>query len=457
MYEFKLPDLGEGIHEGELLKWYVQEGDTVQEDEDLMDVETDKAAVTIPSPRTGVVSSLNGKVGDTLEVGSVVVVIDDGSGDAAKPAATGKKEEPAAGAQVASPAHTEDKAEEKEFARPAPATPGRPVPAAPATRRLARELGVDINSVHGSGPGGRVLAEDVRAFSEGRQAPAPAESEQSSASADGAVVSQMGQPAPEKELASFQGGAGIPFYELEQLPDFAQQGPVEREDIRSIRRKVAKKMTTSMILVPHVAHMDEADVTELEAFRREMKQRHSDGPGGKLTLLPIMMKALASLLRRYPQFNASLDPHRQEIIYKKFYNFGFAADTPRGLVVPVVKDVDKKSILEISAEIVELAAQAREGEINAADLRGSTITITNIGPIGGTGLIPTINYPEVAILGMGRSQDKPVVREGEIVVRNMLPLTLAFDHRVADGAQAARMVTELVGMLADPKQMLLSL
>ncbi len=450
MFEFKLPDLGEGIAEGELLKWYVDEGGTIAEDADLMDVETDKAAVTIPSPVSGKVVKLNGKVGDILNVGDVVVVIDDGSGGAVASAPEPAKAEetaPAAQPAAVAPATPAQPASAPVAAQaPADRKPGRPVPAAPATRRVARELGVDINLVPGTGPGGRVTQDDVQAFAKGG---APAASGTKSASA----ASDTSEAATER--VEFGETGGIPFYELETLPDFETEGPVEREQIRSIRRKVAKKMVSSMILVPHVAHMDEADVTELEAFRAKERKRREGTPGGKLTLIPFVMRALASLLKKYPQFNASLDPHRNEIVYKKYYNIGFAADTPRGLMVPVVKDVDRKSILQVGSEISELAGQARDGSIEAGNLRHGTITITNVGPIGGTGLIPTINYPEVAILGMGRTQEKPVVRNGEIVIRKMLPLTLAFDHRVADGAQAACMVTELVHLLSDPNQLLL--
>lgn len=461
MFEFKLPDLGEGIHEGELLKWYVNVGDTIEEDADLMDVETDKAAVTIPSPRSGKVVKLNGNVGDTLHVGTVVVVVDDGTGgtvEEAAPAPEPAKETPAAAAEAVKPAPAPEKPAEAAKPAAAPAhkqfvlsgSPQDRVPAAPATRRLARELGLDINQVKGSGPGGRVTPEDVHAFSQGTPVAgtAPATPAPSSVAASAPEVQG---PAP----TFTGGGSGIPFFEVEQMPDFEELGPVEREPFRSIRRKVAKKMVASMVMVPHVAHMDEADVTEIEAFRTKERKRREGTPGGKLTLLPFVIKAMTGLLKRYPMFNASLDPYREELVYKKYYNIGFAADTDRGLVVPVVKGTDAKSIIQISSDIVDLATKAREGSLDAGDMRGGSFTITNVGPIGGTGLIPTINYPEVAILGMGRVSEKPVVRDGEIVIRKMLPLTLAFDHRVADGAQAAHMVTELCNLLSDPNQLLL--
>lgn len=266
---------------------------------------------------------------------------------------------------------------------------------------------------------------------------------------------QLGDdPAAIAEYAA-HAASTIPFLDVEPLPDFSQWGPVEREPLRSIRRRVARKMVTSMILVPHVAHMDEADVTDLEAFRRQERARREDQPGGRLTLLSFVVKAVTAGLVKAPAFNASLDPFSQEIVYKKFYNIGFAADTGRGLVVPVIHDTNTKSLVRISTDIEDLAGKAREGTLGVDDMRGGTFTITNVGPLGGTALLPTINYPEVAILGMGQVQEKPVVRNGEIVARKILPLTLSFDHRVADGADAARFVSEMVRRLSDPNLLLL--
>ncbi len=463
MFEFKLPDLGEGIHEGEVLKWHVQPGDVVVEDAPLVEVETDKAAVTIPSPRGGKVVSTTGEIGDVVATGQVIAVIDDGQGASVTPAA-------AAAAPASKPAAAGRAAEEmpaglpvEEPVKAAPAAPparavtqpnstvsGRPVPAAPATRRLARELGVDLTLVPGTGPGGRVTPADVQAFLAGG-APAPAAAAATApatATADRAVDGTT-------RMAAAAAASAIPFLDLEPMPDFSLQGPVEIEPLRSIRRKVARKMTTSMILVPHVAHMDDADVTALEEFRLRMKTQREGEPVGKLTLLSFVIRAITAGLRAAPAFNASLDPFREEIIYKKYYNIGFAADTGKGLVVPVIRGTDVKSIREISREIEEKAALAREGKLPLEDMQGGTFTITNVGPLGGTALIPTINYPEVAILGMGRVQEKPVVRDGQIVIRKILPLTLAFDHRVADGADAARFVGELVRNLSDPNLLLL--
>jgi pyruvate dehydrogenase E2 component (dihydrolipoamide acetyltransferase) len=437
VFEFKLPDLGEGIHEGEVLKWHIAVGETVKEDAPLVDVETDKAAVTIPSPKGGKVVSLAGQVGATVHVGQVLVVIDDLSGSASsKVVATPA---PAASQSVVSappPATPKPVAAATPVAAVAPTPQRGPVAAAPATRRLARELGLDISTIPGSGPAGRVTPEDVRRGAAGGGAMA--------ASPHDAVG---GSAAPAIAAGAV---SGIPFLELEPMPDFASFGPIEREPIRSIRKKVARKLTTSMILVPHVAHMDEADVTELDQFRQRIRKELEGQPGGKISLLPFAIKAVADALQKFPMFNSSLDPYREELVYKKYYNVGIAVDSGKGLIVPVLKNCQTKSVLEISADVEALAAKARAGLIEVNDLRGGSFTITNVGPLGGTGLIPTINYPEVAILGMGKAQQRPVVRDGQIVVRTILPLTLAFDHRVADGADAARFVNDVIRRLSDP-------
>ena len=245
-------------------------------------------------------------------------------------------------------------------------------------------------------------------------------------------------------------GGGIPFFDVEPMPDFEQFGEVEREPLRSIRRKVAHRMVSSMVMVPHVAHMDEADVTELERYRVREKERLAGTDAAPPTLLAFVAKAVAEGLKNARAFNASLDPFREEIVYKRYINIGIAVDTGRGLIVPVVRGVDTKSVMEIAADIRALAERARAGTVDVSELRGGTFTITNVGPLGGTALLPTINYPEVAILGLGKVQEKPVVRDGEIVIRSILPLSLAFDHRVADGADAARFVSTMMAQLADP-------
>lgn len=437
MYEFKLPDLGEGIHEGEVLKWHVSAGDNIAEDDPLVDVETDKAAVTIPSPASGKVVSTAGVVGDIVHTGSIIAVIDDGKG-AASPESpvSSKREAPAedAGlhASVAAAAETAAKALEPAAVSAQPvARNNQRVAAAPAVRRLAREKGIDINSILGSGPGGRIVAGDLSQEAGSRQ-PAAMSSELPEATQD------------------FSGGSSIPYFEVEELPDFSEWGPVEIEAVRSIRRKVARKMTSSMIIAPHVAHMDECDVTKLSSFLADEKAREG---GTGLTFMAFVIKAVTNALQRFPELNASLDPHREALIFKKYYNLGFAADTPRGLLVPVIKNTDRMGVAAISDAVRDLAGKAREGSIETSDMRGGTFSITNIGVLGGTGLIPTINYPEAAILGMAQVREKPVVRGGEIVIRNIMPITLAFDHRITDGANAARFVNDVMAQLEDPIRM----
>jgi pyruvate dehydrogenase E2 component (dihydrolipoamide acetyltransferase) len=292
-----------------------------------------------------------------------------------------------------------------------------------------------------------VTPEDVKAYAEAARTGA--------ADARPAAAASAPASSPASPGSSTAPASSIPLLELEALPDFESFGPVEREPLRSIRRKTARKMVTSATLVPHVAHMDEADVTELEELRRRERARREGRPGGRLTLLAFVARAVTAGLRRFPMFNASVDAFREEIATKKYYNLGVAVDSGKGLVVPVIPGADRMSIVELSAAIEAAAGKAREGKLDVSDLRGGTFTITNIGAIGGTGMVPIINYPEVAILGLARVQEKPVVRDGQVVVRRILPLTLAFDHRIADGADAARFVNEVVRLLADPAALLL--
>ncbi len=421
MFEFKLPDLGEGIHEGELLQWHVAVGDFINEDDPLCEMETDKAAVTIPSPRTGTIAALNAEPGETVEVGHVFVVIDDGSGEQ-----TGAK-----GESVPDVPETQAEPPPSKIAG-ARTRSGKRIIAAPATRRLAREMGIDIQMVPGSGPGGRVTPEDLKAFD-----------------------SRVGINEPAAEPMAFAPGkeTSIPFLEISGLPEF--DGPVERLPIRSLRKKVAVKMTSASLLIPHVAHMDEIDVTEIDGLRQEYNLRHADraqddaSHKGKLTLLAFVVKAVAARLKDYPMFNASVDLTANEIVYKKFYNIGFAADTPRGLMVPVIHDADRQSLAGVGYRIRHLAKLARDGEISVPELTRGTFTITNVGAIGGTHVFPIINSPETAIFGLGRVEKKPVVCDDEIQIRKMLPVTLSFDHRVADGAQAAAFVRDIKIMLED--------
>ena len=453
MYTFKLPDLGEGIQEGELLAWHVKEGDEVKEDDPLCDMETDKAAVTIPCPKTGTVHRLGARVGDMVQVGQTLAEIKTAEEDDPPRTKSGRDtggslspDQPAdddqSGNTGSKPADPDRQDKETGAGRKGSGDtgPATRAIAAPAVRRLAREMDIDINQVSGTGPGGRVTAEDLAGY-------------------DKPSDPDLETPSPPDDPVQV---SGIPFLVSEPLPDFAAQGPVDTVPIRSLRRKTAAKTVTSSILVPHVAHMDDIDVTELETLRRTFNDRpesrlsvdpaseeNSPTPAG-LTLLAFVIKGVSHLLKSYPAFNASVDTDRMQIIHKKFYHIGFAADTPRGLVVPVIRDADRLSPAALGYRIRHLARAAREGEIAREDLIGGTFSVTNVGAIGGTHVLPVINHPETAILGLGRMEKKPVVKNDEIVIRQMLPVTLCFDHRVADGAQAARFMKDLKAMLEDP-------
>lgn len=471
MYEFKLPDLGEGIHEAEILKWHVSPGDAIGKDAPLVDVETDKAAVTLPCPVAGKIVSLAGGVGEVLHVGQVVAVIDDGAGASEVAPASGTP-----GPQVGPPTRAAALTPAAGVAptpaaavAPAPATAapsGGPVAAAPATRRLARELGVDLRGVEATGPGGRVTSEDVQRASAGALA-GSAEAPSAPVRREGSAVAGSG-PAPSSaaETSATSPGttgssrpagglvAGIPLLEVEPLPDFSAFGPVDKEPLRSIRRKVARKMTQASLLVAQVSHTDEADVTELDALRRRERERRAGQPGSRLTLMAFVMKAVVAGLKQYRMFNASLDALGEEIVYKRYYNLGVAVDSPKGLVVPVIHEADRRSVLDLALALEDLATRAREDRLDAADFRGGTFTLSNIGNLGGFSPNPIVNYPEVALLGLGRAEPKPVVEGGEIVIQTRLPLVLSFDHRIADGGEAARFMNDLRRRLGDPAALL---
>lgn len=424
---FKLPDLGEGIHEGEILAVLVEGGQDVKEGDIILEVETDKAAVEIPSPYTGKVEEILVKPGDVVNVGDVMM--------------TFAGEEKAAEAPKAESTETPAKKPEEtiETAASRPQDASGPVPASPATRRLARELGVDLHRVNPSGPAGLVTADDVRAFAnkgpaERKDVPAAGVSEADS------------QPGP----------VSVPA-----LPDFEKWGSVERIPFRSIRRATARQMSLAWSQIPHVNSQDVVDVTRLEAFRQKHKAE-IDAIGGKLTLTVFALKAIATALKTYPNFNATLDTANSEIIIKHYYNIGVAVNTDSGLIVPVVRDVDRKSIRELAVELNDLVQKTRERKTPVEDMQGGTFTITNAGAMGGGFFAPIINYPEVAILGVGQARMQPVVREKEkgnfsIVPRLMMPIVLCIDHRVLDGADAIRFLRVLVDTLEDPDELLISM
>ncbi|MGE5740509.1 MAG: dihydrolipoamide acetyltransferase family protein [Candidatus Aminicenantes bacterium RBG_16_66_30] len=401
--EFRFPDVGEGITEGEIVRWLVKEGDEVQADQTLAEIETDKAIVEMPSPYAGTVLKLHFKEKDLVKVGQPLVTIGEkGESLAAVPP------EPQPAPRPAAPSLPS--------AIPAPAgAPGQPgeVLATPGVRALAKGLGIDLGAVRGTGPGGRITEDDVRAFQ--------------------AVP-------PEKKIA------------VKVKAKYDLYGNLDRIPLRGIRRATAKKMRESLDHAAHVTHCDEADAGPLEALRQKMKPE-AEAAGAKLTYLPFIVKALVEALKLHPSLNASLDEDENEIVLKKYYNIGIAVDVPDGLIVPVVKFADQKSVAGIAAEIQTLAKRARDRTLDLADLQGGTFSITNVGVIGGDFATPIINYPEVAILATMKIADRARVVDGAVVVRKTLPLCLAFDHRVVDGAEAARFTKDLIRFLEAPESL----
>ena len=437
--QFTLPDLGEGLTEAEIVAVLVREGDVIREDAPLLEVETDKAQVEIPSPIGGRVEKIHVTPGQTVKVGAVLVTFSDNGA----PVPTSTPAQPTASRPRPQPTAATPNAP----AAPPPAREtvptGGPVAATPATRRLARELGVDLRAVRGSGPGGRILDADVRVAAGARPQAAPTGAHPQPAAP---AVRDAAPTGPAKPLAAI----GL---EPPPLPRFEQWGPVERAPLSHLRRTIAERMTLSATLIPHVTHFDRADITDLDAIiTRNLEPARARGV--TLTLTAFLLKAAALALRAHPQFNASLDPAAGELILKRYYHLGVAVATSRGLIVPVLRDLDSKPVLEIGRELGALAQRVRDGKATLEDLRGGTFTITNIGALGGTAAIPIINYPEVAILGVARARQEAMVRQGQIVPRLMLPITLTFDHRVADGADGARFATEIVSRLEAPERLI---
>jgi pyruvate dehydrogenase E2 component (dihydrolipoamide acetyltransferase) len=442
MFQFKLPDIGEGMHEGEIVKWHVKPGDKAEEDQVLLEVQNDKAVVELPSPVSGTVKEVLVEEGTVATVGQVLVVFEvEGEGNAAEGGADFKAEhnevkDNAATGGAAEQVHKADSpvpaaggpAQAPQEAGAVAAGGAADVLATPAVRKLAREKGVDIRQVRGTGRHGQVTREDVLAFAAGGapQAAAPA--------AAPAAPAEAAAPAPQTAAAAEPEAGGLE----------------ERVPLRGIRKVIASAMTKSVYTAPHVTVMDEADVTKLVEFRAQLKPL-AEKKGAKLTYLPFIVKALVAAVKQYPVLNASIDDDRSEIVYKKYFNIGIATDTENGLIVPVVKDADRKSMLDIAREIADLAARGREGRLSAPEMKGSTITISNIGSAGGMFFTPVINWPEVAILGVGRISDKPVVRDGQVVPGKVLALSLSFDHRIIDGATAQNAVNKIKELLENPQ------
>ncbi len=466
--EFILPDLGEGIHEAEIIAVKVKEGEMVKEDQIIFEVETDKAVVEIPSPYAGAVAEIHVAQGQTVKVGCVMIGYDIAgkgqtqaqapAGAAATSAAAPVKQAVAAGnngASAQAPAHPAAQAATKVLTGPVPATP--------ATRRLARELGVDLHQVNASGPAGRVLKEDVMAYAAGslESRIQPSSTARPTTSSTPSNISS--KPAAPASMKDKYGGSSADASPLTgmggtnagpvEYPDFAKFGDVERLPLKSIRRKIAMNMTQAWTHIPHVTHFDEANVTELSSlvtkYEKEFASRSGDNKV-RPTLTVFTIKALASALKLYPQFNSSLDENTGEIVIKHYYNIGVAVATDRGLIVPVIKNVDQKSFYDIAVELADIAAKTRAGKIELERLQGGTFTLTNIGAIGGTSMSPMVNFPEAAILGMARASQKPIVKDGQIAIGTILPLAMSFDHRLADGAEAAYFVQHVVKLLEDP-------
>jgi pyruvate dehydrogenase E2 component (dihydrolipoamide acetyltransferase) len=439
--EFKLPDLGEGVHEGEVLKVVVAAGDAVTEGDILLEVETDKAAVDIPSPFTGTVAAVHVAPGDVVKVGQVLVTFGDAAATAASQRAMTAAEE------TPPPADTAVKAPSTR----SPSAAGRgPVPASPATRRLARELGVELAKVTPSGPAGLVTADDVRAHAEKTAA------EETTAGAAAPEIVPDAGTAPRRNQPARPMDTTAP-----ELPDFSRWGATERRPLRTIRRAIARQMSLSWQQIPHVTSQHRADVTRVEAFRNKHKGAVAKN-GGKLSLTIFALKAVVAALQRFPDFNGSLDTATGDVIHKHYYHVGVAVDTDDGLVVPVLRDVDRKSIADLAIELNELVTRTRERKVSRDDMQGGTFTITNMGPLGGGHATPIINFPEVAIMGMGAASLEPVVVKKDdgghgFAARLILPLTLSFDHRLLDGADGAKFMNFVIRLLEDPDQLMLTM
>jgi len=444
--EVRVPDIGDFKDVG-VIELLVKVGDTVKAEQSLFTVESDKASMEIPSPAAGVIKELKVKIGDKLNVGDLVAIMEGAAGaaPAAAPAAAAPVDRPAAQAEPDTRAPKQLPAEEaapqadaKPAAAPAPHAPGAaPVGlphASPSVRKFARELGVPLEEVKGSGPKGRITQDDVQAFTK-------------------QVMSGAAQTKAQAAKPSAGGGSGAG---LDLLPwpkvDFSKFGTVERKDLSRIKKISGANLHRNWVMIPHVTNNDEADITELEAFRVSTN-KENEKSGVKVTMLAFVIKAVVAALKKFPEFNTSLDG--DTLVYKQYYNVGFAADTPNGLVVPVLKDADKKGIIQISQEMGELAKKARDGKLGSADMQGGCMSISSLGGIGGTHFTPIINAPEVAILGLSKGQMKPVWDGKAFVPRLVLPLSLSYDHRVIDGASAARFNAFLGQVLADYRRILL--
>ncbi|MFO7780616.1 MAG: 2-oxo acid dehydrogenase subunit E2 [Spirochaetia bacterium] len=452
--EIQLPEISENVESGSVMSLLVSVGDVIKEGDSLLEIETDKAAVEVPSPAGGKITEIMISEGDDVAIGQTIMKVEteageeaggaaEGGGEKAAPEAPAKEEaaeepaaaeaqkpaeEPAAAPEAEKPAAgkpAEQAAPQPTPSAPAPTAPERPegvpVPAAPSTRRLAREIGVDIQQVAGSGPAGPITAEDVKAHAKQRL--------QGGGAAAPAAGGGLAQPAP--------------------LPDFSRFGETTREPMSQVRKITADNTTRSWQTIPHVTQFDNADVTALEEFRQKFGKR-VEKAGGKLTVTAMLLKIVARALETFPRFNASLDSQTKEIVYKHYINVGVAVDTDRGLLVPVIKDVDKKSITDLALELADVAGRARSKKIKPDEMEGGNFTISNLGGVGGTAFTPVVLPPQVAILGVARSSWQPVYTGGEFEPRLILPLSLSYDHRVIDGADGARFLRWICDVMENP-------
>ncbi len=441
--DFHLPDLGEGIIEAQIIQVMVKEGEHIAEDQSLFEVETDKAAVEIPSPYEGKAEKVHVTDGQTVNVGDVMITFD-GAGKSAPAKAEKSSSRTAAEGSAASAAGHGGVA----VAEP-PATSSAQkttAAAAPAVRKFAREMGVNIDNIHGTGPGGRVTKADVQAAGGGGSGGGVVAAGAASSVVPASQPVAASAPAPTPAL--LRTVAGPP----PGTPDTDKWGSIRRSPLAQIRKTIAKQMNISVSTIPHVTHIDEIDVTEMENMRKQYKEAY--GGQRRVTAMAFIIHAVCRALKNYPIFNATLDLDAGETIYKEYINIGVAVDTERGLVVPNIRNADQMSVSMLAGKLGEIAASARESKFAIEDLRGGTFTLTNVGALGGTFSTPIINHPEVAILGLGKAQPKPWVHNGEIAIRTILPFSLSFDHRVADGAEAARFCGELKVYLSNPVTLL---
>ncbi len=403
--EFKLPDLGENIESGEVVSIRVAVGEPLKEDQPIIELETDKAVIEVPSSISGTIARIHIEEGEQVRVGQTILTVDAAETAPADPTPEPEPESPPLSG-------------EKIPARPRPAADSspEPVPAAPSVRRLAREIGIDITQVTGSGPGGRISEKDVKAHTRQLNTAGPA-----------AATPTPGPP----------------------LPDFSQWGEIRRDPMSNVRRVTAERLDQAWSTIPHVTQFDKADITDLEGWRKKFGKK-AEAAGGKLTPTAIILKVAAAALKAFPRFNASIDMAGREIVYKQYCHIGVAVDTDRGLLVPVVRDVDQKNIIELAVELGQIAVKARERKLEPADMQGGCFTISNLGGIGGTGFTPIVNAPEVAILGVARGSHEPVFTDGSFAPRLMMPLALSYDHRLIDGADGARFLRWIAEALENP-------